>query len=120
MSTWKHRMTLTRAECKEAIQMRQKGVHVEQIARHLHVGEATVIRYMKHHGLYEAWRKAVSGTVSKPNRGNRDEIPFFYLYHLRYNWGWTYDRIAKDFGCSVWKVQNAMKRHGFLGMEGAE
>ncbi|WP_290756221.1 hypothetical protein [Exiguobacterium sp. UBA3491] len=120
MSTRKRSMTLTHAECTEAIQMRRKGVHVEQIAQTLHVGKATIVRYMKHHGLYQAWREAISGTSSKPNTGNRDEIPFFYLYHLRYNWGWTYERIAKDFGCSIRKVQNAMKRHGFLGMEEAE
>jgi len=110
-------LTLTKEDCQEAIQMRRKGIKVDGIAAHLLVGKATIVRYMHHHRLYGEWRKAISGTVSKPNRGNRKEIPFFWLYHRRFNWGWTYQRIADDFGCSVCKVQNAMKRHGFLGME---
>lgn len=105
-------LLLTKEQCKEAVQMRWDGKHVADIANHFYVGEATVVRYIRYHGLYEQWREAIRGTNRFPRTGNKKEIPFFYLYHLRVEQGRTYDWIAKDFGCSVRKVQNALERYG--------
>lgn len=120
MSTWKHRMTLTRAECKEAIQMRQSGVRLPGITQHLHVSKNTLYRYMEHHQLTDEWKKAAKETARTPKSGNKEEITFFYLYHQRVNWKRTHKQIAKDLGCSPGKVLRALRRHGFIGMEEME
>ncbi len=112
-----NQLTLTKEDCEKAILMRSKGIKVDGITRYFIVSEATLRRYLHHHGLFEQWRSVVGATTSKPNVGNTKEIPFFWLYHRRFNWGWTYEQIAADFGCSAGKVQNAMRRHGFIGME---
>lgn len=108
---------MTYEQCLEAIDMRESGKQAGEIAAHFGVGNATVVRYMRKYDLFTTWRSVISSVLRQPSRGNKEEMTFKYLYRRRIDLKWTYQEIADDFGCSVWKVQTAMKRFGLLQKE---